>query len=207
MATLASWHSAGVSSKVLKHAADAPGVADGDMIGPPRSVHDRGLLAQIVFCLVAAPILAAERWAAPTIPAAEERHDAPRDSRPLLQAAFDASDVRPEEVSDAGQKRGKSRSKKNGKSRRPKDTARIEWDFVRVRLATSWRNSVELPLVLSPEYSGRRDSASRARRTPCDARSHGHLAALFVSAIWRTRGVFAPVARRDYARRPVASPL
>jgi hypothetical protein len=63
------------------------------------------LIAQIVFCLVGAPILAAERFVAP-----QTQSDKHPDSQPVVQAAFDATDVRPEEVSDAGRKRGKSRA-------------------------------------------------------------------------------------------------
>jgi hypothetical protein len=74
-------------------------------IGLPSRTFAIALLAQIVFCLVAAPILAAERWAVPTR-GADQKHN----SQPIIQAAFDASDVRPEEVSDAGQRRGKSRT-------------------------------------------------------------------------------------------------
>jgi hypothetical protein len=86
------------------------------MIGFHPRKFTIALLAQIVFCLVAAPILAAERWAVPLAVSAaattgDHPENSPRDSRPLIQAAFDASDVRPEEVSDASQKRTKSRSK------------------------------------------------------------------------------------------------
>jgi hypothetical protein len=68
------------------------------------------LLAQIVFCLVAAPVIAAQQWAALPLSANNEKKDAPRETRVTIQAAFDASNVRPEEVSDAEQKKGRSRS-------------------------------------------------------------------------------------------------
>ncbi|HWE03438.1 MAG TPA: hypothetical protein VG326_13620 [Tepidisphaeraceae bacterium] len=63
------------------------------------------LLAQVVFCLVAAPILAAEQWNGTVV--ATTPKQAPRGSGVTITAVFDASNVRPEEVSDAEQKRGK----------------------------------------------------------------------------------------------------
>jgi hypothetical protein len=109
------------------------------MIFHPRR-FTLALFAQIVFCLVAAPILSAERWAAvPPAPPANQKHDASRDdSRPVIRLAFDASDVRPEEVSGAEQRRGNS-GPRNGQSTGSAanggkirfsvlDTPLVEWD-------------------------------------------------------------------------------
>ena len=76
-------------------------------IGPTTRRLSIALLAQVVFCLVAAPILAAEQWAPPAALAKEG--STPTNPTSKITAAFDASNVKPEEVSDAEQKRGKPR--------------------------------------------------------------------------------------------------
>jgi len=63
-----------------------------------------------MFCLVAAPVIAAQQLAAAPEPAAANDKKVPRDTQVAIQAAFDASNVRPEEVSDAEQKKGRSKS-------------------------------------------------------------------------------------------------
>ena len=78
------------------------------MIVPTTCRLSIALLAQVVFCLVAAPILAAEQWTPPV--AAAKQGSTPANSGVKITAAFDASNVRPEEVSDAEQKRGKPRA-------------------------------------------------------------------------------------------------
>jgi hypothetical protein len=67
------------------------------------------LLAQILFCLVAAPVIGAQPWVIPPAQPADGRPEAPTQPRAVIQAAFDASNVRPEEVSDAEQKKGNVR--------------------------------------------------------------------------------------------------
>jgi len=66
------------------------------------------LIAQVVFCLVAAPIVLAEQWKPPETSNAPRK--TPSDSRVTFEAAFDASNVRPEEVSSAEQKKSRPRS-------------------------------------------------------------------------------------------------
>jgi hypothetical protein len=67
------------------------------------------LLTQILLGLIAAPVIAAQPWPEPAGGESDRKPDSPADSRTTIQAAFDACNVRPEEVSDAGQRKGKSR--------------------------------------------------------------------------------------------------
>ncbi len=76
-------------------------------VGPLTRGFTIALLAQIMLCLVAAPILLARQWSEPNT---KQGSNAPADSRISLQAALDASNIRPEEVSDAEQKKGKRQS-------------------------------------------------------------------------------------------------
>jgi hypothetical protein len=93
------------------------------MIRFPTRRLSIALLAQVVFCLMAAPVIAAQQWA--VLPVAPKDGDnAPPDTGVTIQAAFDASNVRPEEVSDAEQKKGRSKGGIQRTGGGPTSTAR-----------------------------------------------------------------------------------
>lgn len=95
------------------------------------------LLAQILFCLVAAPVFAEQQWGVAPAGKPEGNPDPSGGSRAIIQAAFDASNVRPEEVTDAKHRRGNVRcgsknQHRTAASRRNRTTG------VSPALAASW---------------------------------------------------------------------
>lgn len=124
-------------------------------------VHARGsratslmiaLLAQILFCLVAAPVIGAQPWVIPSAQPAKGQPAKPAQPQAAMEAAFDASNVRPEEVSDPEQKKGNVRGGVRSGFRTsivtpqwPRSTDASPQETEQVRTGAALRNSTDRP--------------------------------------------------------------